>query len=310
MTILRKKKLLIVDEIYYPQLVLQHFLMNAGYKVYVAQNSIEAIRCVSDELPDLILISIRSMDCVGISALKTLKNYLKLRSDIVQTADLPIIILSAFGNAESIYSLKTLGVSAILPKPLNMQELLNTIESCIRMDGKTSIIQKDKRILIFDTEVRTQQFFRSILADEMLYIESVSNELELLEKIKNEGFDLCIINLSSLNSEVTDLPKIITEISDNMYILTVSDPSYEISDVEHEKIQEHFIKPINIETFRNKVDSLLNPQIENERQEEPEQSAHDNEKDGEITQDELNSITEQNTDDNSASFNNASTVSV
>jgi len=261
-------------------------------------------------LPDLILISIRSMDCVGISALKTLKNYLKLRSDIVQTADLPIIILSAFGNAESIYSLKTLGVSAILPKPLNMQELLNTIESCIRMDGKTSIIQKDKRILIFDTEVRTQQFFRSILADEMLYIESVSNELELLEKIKNEGFDLCIINLSSLNSEVTDLPKIITEISDNMYILTVSDPSYEISDVEHEKIQEHFIKPINIETFRNKVDSLLNPQIENERQEEPEQSAHDNEKDGEITQDELNSITEQNTDDNSASFNNASTVSV
>ncbi|MBM3283047.1 response regulator [Candidatus Gottesmanbacteria bacterium] len=262
---LRQKKLLIVDEIDYPRLILEHFLVSAGYKVYSAQNELEAINRACSAFPDFILISIRSMDCVGLSALKALKNYFRLRSDLVQTSEPPIIILGSFENIEDIYTLKILGVSEVLLKPLNMQDLLNTIESFIKMD-KDFILQKNKKILICDSEVRAQQFFKSILEDEILHIETVSNELEFIKKVRDEEFALCIINLSSLDSEIEDLLKTIKKTANHIYILTISDPNHKLSQdhIEHKEIQGHFTKPINIELFRNKIDNLLNPQTETE----------------------------------------------
>jgi len=263
---LRQKKLLIIDVIDYPRLVLEHFLTSSGYKVFAARNGIEAVTQISTELPDLILISIRYGDCVGLSALKALKDYFRLRLDLAQRAELPVIILSAAGNSENTHDLMALGVSKVLSKPLNMQDLLNTIESSMQMENEIPRLRQKYKILILDSEVRALQLFVSILADDELYIDTVSSEREFWVKLNAPGdkTDLCIINISSVDGEIMKLLKSIRETSDNTYILTISDGDHEIAldDMKLIGIQRNFTKPIDIQIFRDTVDELLRANTE------------------------------------------------
>ena len=246
----RQKKLLIIDRIDYPQLVLKHTLASAGYKVATARNSTEAIRHISNELPDLVLLSLRTDDSNGISTLRVLKDYFKLRLDLAQGADPPVIILSALKDSEQMRQIQRLGVSGILFKPINAQELLDSIESSI--SGKKDDIPQ-KRIVILDVEDRSQQFLKSILTDETYGIQTIGSKEGLMDLLGKDKFDLCIMDLLPLGDAISETLQRIREIDDKIIIVTIGTPSQEGD-------QRHFTKPLNIHEFREEVDKLLTNQ--------------------------------------------------
>ncbi len=260
----RQQKLLIIDGINYTQLVLKHTLASAGYKVATARNSAEAIHHISNELPDLILLSLRIDDSNGISTLRALKDYFKLRLDLAQGADPPVIILSAFKDSEQVREMQKLGVSGILFRPINAQELLDSIKSSI--SGEKGDMPQ-KRVVIFDFEDRSQQFLKSILTDEKYNIETIGSKEGLMELLGKEKVDLCIMNLLSLEDGIGEIMQSIRKMDEEMVIVTIGASSQD--DLTQVDTQRHFTKPLNIHEFREEVDKLLMAQ-KNEKQMEPE----------------------------------------
>jgi CheY-like chemotaxis protein len=258
MTVSRQSKLLIIDEINYTRLALDLVLSSFGYKVATAHNSGEAMQSICTELPDLILLSLRASDATGVSTRKALKDYFRLRLDIAQGAEPPIIILSAFRDTKQIREIETLGVSKVLFKPINIQELLDGVESVIA-NKKKVMPRSRKKIMIFDSETRSQQFIESFLVHDVYDIEAADSEGELLARLKHRKFDLCIIDLVSLESGAVDVLQRIKAIAEDIPIITIANSADWISQDELKQLgmQMHFIKPLNVDVFRTEVDTLL-----------------------------------------------------
>jgi len=258
----RQQKLLIIDQINYPQLVLKHTLESAGYKVATARDSTEAIRHISTELPDLVLLSLRTDDSNGISTLRALKDYFKLRLDLAQGAAPPVIILSALRDSEQTREIQRLGVSCVLSKPINAQELLDSIKSSISGE-KEDLSQK--KIMILESEDRSQQFMKSVLTDEGYHIETIGSKEGLMELLGREKFDLCIMDLLPLGDGIGEIMQSIREMDEEMVIVTIGASSQD--DFAQVDSQKHFTKPLNIHEFREEVDELLMLQKKEEKTE-------------------------------------------
>jgi DNA-binding response OmpR family regulator len=258
MKTIRQSKVLIIDEISYTRMGIDYALTNYGYKITSTRNNEEAIQNITTERPDVILLSIRSNDTNGLSTLKSLKEYFRLRLDIAQGAEPPIIALSASRNTKQVRELQYLGASIVLFKPINIQELPGIISSVISKGHKPAS-QERKKILIFDGELRSNQFIESVLAHEVYDFEKCESEAEATAKLRNRKFDLAILDVSSFESEITEVLEQIRGIIPEMPIITISAFDGQISTEDFEKlnIQKHFSKPINVTELQVNVDELM-----------------------------------------------------
>ena len=265
----RRHKILVIDSISYTRMLLNYTLAAAGYKVAVAQNSAEATEDISSELPDLILLSIRDGDPESTVALRTLKDYFKLRMDIALEAEPPIIVLGAFRDSTLAHEVQFLGVQSILAKPINIHELLDAVKSAIA-NRKKVVSHERKKIVILDSEARSQQFLKSILMCEVYDIRSAASGMELIGMLREEPVDLCIIDVPSVEGDFADLVQGVREISDDIMVIALIDSrdDYPKDNLETMDLQAYFTKPINIDEFRGKVDELMDAQPEDELSEE------------------------------------------
>jgi len=255
---LRQRKVLLIDEISYTRLGIDYALTNYGYKVNTARNEEEAMQSITSELPDVIILSLRYNDTNGINILKNMKEYFRLRLDIANKAEPPIIVMIASRNSKQAREIQYLGASLVLFKPINIQELPNIISSVIAKEHKPTH-QERKKILIFDSETRSHQFIESVLACESYDFITSESEGETLAKMKKRSFDMAILDLSSFESDVLEALKAIREIAPEMPIITISAFGGQISEKEFEnlKIVKHFTKPIDVVDFQNTVDELM-----------------------------------------------------
>ena len=273
----RQQKILVIDEANYTRLILDQILTGSGYKVAVTQDNGEAMQYISSELPDVILLSLCSNDATGVSTLRVLKDYFRLRMDIAQGAEPVIIILSNLKDTRQNREIQSVGVANVLFKPLSMQELLDTLKEV--MENKKQIIVRERqKIILLDSETRSQQFLQSILAYDTYDIESSDSEAEFLARIKHRRFDLSVIDLASLEDGIIETLKTIKGIAEEMPIVTIATSADRIShdDLKEIGVQVHFIKPLNIDVFRTEVDALLRARpeetVEQEDQEPPAES--------------------------------------
>jgi DNA-binding response OmpR family regulator len=257
----RQPKLLIIDEISYTRLSIDYALTSYGYKVINARNNIEAMQNIAAELPDVILLSLRSSDTSGINTIKSLKEYFRLRLDIAHGAEPPIIALIASRDIKEARDLQYLGASVVLFKPINIQELPGIISSVVSKEHKVTH-QERKKILIFDGEVRSHQFIESVLVYETYDFETCESEAETIAKIRNRKFDLMILDISSFESEVIDALKRIRELASEIPIIIMSafDGQVSAENLEGLNIQKHFTKPINVDELQVIADKLLGEQ--------------------------------------------------
>lgn len=253
----RPQKLLVIDEINYTRFVLSQVLSSKGYKVGTAQNSGEAMQSITAELPDVILLSLRATDS-AVSALRNLKDYFRLRLDVAQGAEPAIIILSDLRDTRQAREVMSLGISHSLARPVNIQELFNSVSSVIS-SNKTVSPEKRMNIIFIDSETRSQQFLESILTHEIYDIEAANSEAEFLESVKVKGYDLSIIVLSSFEGEMPEILENIGKIAKEMPVITIATSADQVSQDELKElgVHAHFIKPLHTDLFRAEVDALL-----------------------------------------------------
>lgn len=109
-------------------------LREAGYRVREAGNGAEALASMRECRPDLILCDIMMPGVDGYGVLA------RFRRENPHLADVPLIFLSALSMAEAVVRGKRAGADDYLPKPIDYDLLLATIEARLRQRRRAGAV--------------------------------------------------------------------------------------------------------------------------------------------------------------------------
>lgn len=104
-----KEKVLIVDDTEFYQKAYQNKLLSAGYITSVANNGVEALKALTTDKPDLILLDLMMPIMDGFKVLQTVKANPNLQN-------IPVIVFSAKGASEEISKALQAGANDFLVK--------------------------------------------------------------------------------------------------------------------------------------------------------------------------------------------------
>jgi DNA-binding response OmpR family regulator len=116
--------ILIVDDSTTNIVLLDAILEEKGYQIETALNAKEAYNNIEKQTPDLILLDLLMPKISGFDFLKEIR-----KSD--KTMNIPVIVVSALTEEENIERIMDLGAIDFVKKPINLQYLLNKVESVL-----------------------------------------------------------------------------------------------------------------------------------------------------------------------------------
>ncbi len=111
---MEKARILIVDDEINARTALVELLRDEGYAVDAAADAFKALGKVADFAPDLVLTDLKMPGMDGLQLLA------KLREN---DHDLPVIVMTAFGEVETAVKAMRVGARDYLSKPVNVEEL-------------------------------------------------------------------------------------------------------------------------------------------------------------------------------------------
>jgi CheY-like chemotaxis protein len=112
--------ILVVDDEPPVRALCAEILADEGYVVLMARDGREALVLARSQPPALILMDIMMPGLDGLAACYA------LQADAA-TRHIPIILMSAFGDARARAATASCAAAAILPKPFDLENLLSTV---------------------------------------------------------------------------------------------------------------------------------------------------------------------------------------
>lgn len=106
--------LLIVDDQHGVRRLLYEAFKDEGYRVRMAGSGMEALKMVAQEMPDLVLLDIKMPVMSGLETLAELRKISK---------DLPVLMMTAYGDLEVVEQAKKLYVKHYIIKPFDLNEV-------------------------------------------------------------------------------------------------------------------------------------------------------------------------------------------
>jgi DNA-binding response OmpR family regulator len=123
--------ILIVDDEPMARTLLRLMLIRAGFEVSEAEDGFDALEKVKRNRPDVILLDVMMPGMDGFSVCET------LRSDS-ETAALPIIMLSAKTDLDSMTRGLRVGATKYLTKPISPDELTREVRDALEENTPTA----------------------------------------------------------------------------------------------------------------------------------------------------------------------------
>lgn len=120
----QRKALVVDDEIHIVQVVAIK-LRNNGYDVTTAENGEVGLELAGQIKPDIIITDFQMPIMTGLEMVENLRKQ-------PETADIPVIMLTARGFAIEEEKREALKISAFLSKPFSPREVLKTIEETLQ----------------------------------------------------------------------------------------------------------------------------------------------------------------------------------
>ncbi|HUS17820.1 MAG TPA: response regulator [Chloroflexia bacterium] len=120
----RTLHLVVVDDEPAIRSVCADILSDAGYMVSTAENGREVLALVAREPVDLVLMDVMMPVLDGLTTCKLLKQD-------ARTRHIPVVIMSAATNIQSRLCAEHCIASAVVPKPFDFDELLDTVKSLV-----------------------------------------------------------------------------------------------------------------------------------------------------------------------------------
>src|SRR6476659_11476097 len=117
--------ILVVDDSDEVRLLATRILEREGYQVTAADSGVSALKLVQTTIPDLVVSDIMMPEVDGYRLLERLRAEPRL-------AAIPVIFLSALGDATSLERGNRLGVEHYLVKPFTAKQLLAVVSGTLR----------------------------------------------------------------------------------------------------------------------------------------------------------------------------------
>ena len=108
-------KVLIVDDVPTNVMLVQAILKKEGYTLLTCDSGTKALRIANEKHPNLILLDIMMPEVDGYEVLQHLKSN-------PETTDIPVIIMSALSDMQSIVKGYQLGATEYVTKPFQREE--------------------------------------------------------------------------------------------------------------------------------------------------------------------------------------------
>lgn len=124
------RSILLVDDEPQTRDLLRLMLKRDGYEVYDAEDGFDALKKVKQFKPDAILLDVMMPEIDGIEVCE------RIRAD-EQTADIPVIMLSARTHTEAVEIGIIAGATRYLSKPISRKDLLRHVSEVL--DGVPSL---------------------------------------------------------------------------------------------------------------------------------------------------------------------------
>jgi len=125
---MKKPCILVVDDSNTNIVLLEAILEDKGYHIQTALSAKEAVSCIEKRVPDLILLDLLMPKISGFDFLEM------LRVDD-KTVNIPVIVISAVIDDESINRILSLGATGFIQKPVNIQNLIESVERILPQNG-------------------------------------------------------------------------------------------------------------------------------------------------------------------------------
>jgi cellulose synthase/poly-beta-1,6-N-acetylglucosamine synthase-like glycosyltransferase/CheY-like chemotaxis protein len=172
----RAGNILVVDDDREMRHFISSILKRRGFEITLAATGVEALKYLETATPNVILSDVMMPDMDGLTFLKILRSQ-------PATSNIPVILLTALGETESIVTGLSLGADDYIKKPFMPSELLARIQSKItRPPVPSEMIARDVR-----TGLLKPKLFQDLIVKERF--RSMSNG--------SEGF-LAYLSLSEL----------------------------------------------------------------------------------------------------------------
>lgn len=113
-------KLLIVDDIEVNRELIKEIFSQQPFEIFQAENGLEAVQLASQNPPDLIITDIRMPVMDGFQELKALR-------ENPQTAQIPVVALTASVMEHEIYQLQDSGFNGYLRKPAKLENIYQAL---------------------------------------------------------------------------------------------------------------------------------------------------------------------------------------
>jgi putative two-component system response regulator len=130
---------LIVDDEYIGRETLQSVLEGEGYELAMAENGFQAIEKAKQLLPDVILLDVMMPGMTGFEVCQ------RIRSD-PQIAEIPIIILTALDDRESLLNALKAGADDFISKPFDRFELRARLLGITRLNRYQKLLQERAKL--------------------------------------------------------------------------------------------------------------------------------------------------------------------
>jgi DNA-binding NtrC family response regulator len=161
-----KRDILIVDDDRQVREVLNRILIAAGYNTLLATDGYEGLEVFRKARPPLVVTDLRHPGINGIELLRQVR---------AVDGDAAVIVLTAVANVKTAIASLKLGAYAFLMKPINMDELLITVERALERRqlliehrehqqayGQLQEAQRDVLILVVEEERQVREALRQI----------------------------------------------------------------------------------------------------------------------------------------------------
>jgi two-component system, NtrC family, response regulator AtoC len=119
---MRKIKILVVDDEHLIRWSLEQNLKKQGYEVITAGSGEDALRIVREDQPDLVLLDIQLPGISGIEVLEKVKDF---------DEDIIVIMVTAHGGLETAVTAMRMGAYDYLNKPFNLDEMAIVIRKAL-----------------------------------------------------------------------------------------------------------------------------------------------------------------------------------
>jgi CheY-like chemotaxis protein len=209
-------KLLLIDDEGVVLGALKAVLIQKGHVVSTAASGPEGLALLAADAPDLIILD---RDLPGMTGSAVLREIRKLNREV------GVIILSGNTEAPGEQKYRALGISAFLPKDMNIEAFLKAVEIALAKTARGQEVPPKAAaplILVADDDLNVQSVLRRFLEEKGYRVETAGNGNEALEALEKLRPCLILLDIAMPLMNGLDTLKRIRESGNDVAVMMIT----------------------------------------------------------------------------------------